>query len=94
MVEFSTAERLLLGIYGGTLAHRLVFLNSFSHAVCVLQDGFAIKARFITAIPAARCVIRADLAAAPVAESARDLSSLRIGKPSDTAAYLAGGPAS
>jgi len=49
--------------------------------------------RFITPIPAAHCVIRADLAVAPVVESARDLSSPRIEEPSNTAAYLAGGPA-
>jgi len=40
-----------------------------SHAVCAPQDDPAIEARFITAIPVARCVIRVDLAAAPVAES-------------------------
>ncbi|EGI57632.1 hypothetical protein G5I_14318 [Acromyrmex echinatior] len=92
MVEFSTGKWLLVEIYGEiyTLVHRLRY--PFSRAVRVLQDGFAIEARFITAIPAAHCVIRADLAA-PVAESARDLSSPRIEEPSDTAAYLAGGPA-
>ncbi|KYN30061.1 hypothetical protein ALC57_00504 [Trachymyrmex cornetzi] len=91
MAEFSTGKWLLVEIYGDTLVHRLRY--PFSRAVRVLQDGFAIEARFITAIPAAHCVIRADLAAAPVAESARDLSSPRIEEPSDTAAYLAGGPA-
>lgn len=50
--------------------------RSFSPRAAI-QDSFAIEARFITAIPAARCVIRADLTAAPVAESARDLSSPR-----------------
>ncbi|CAL1678551.1 unnamed protein product [Lasius platythorax] len=56
------------------------------------RHGFAIEARFITAIPAARCVIRADLTAAPVAESARDLSSPRIEEPSDTGCLPRGWP--
>ncbi|KYM77533.1 hypothetical protein ALC53_12027 [Atta colombica] len=91
MAEFSTGKWLLVEIYGDTLVHRLRY--PFSRAVRVLQDGFAIEARFITAIPAAHCVIRADLAAALVVESARDLSSPRIEEPSDMAAYLAGDPA-